>query len=95
MQGRVQLSEVRALPEAENLIMAMLQPKPKDRPDIDAVMAHPFWWEPAKRLAFLIDLSDRVECEDREVGRIWAQLLLDLVAQSPRYAGAWYIRGEV
>lgn len=32
-----------------------------------AVMAHPFWWPAAKKLAFLIDVSNRVENEDREV----------------------------
>ena len=30
-------------------------------------MAHPLWWPPAKRLAFLIAISDRVEVEDRAV----------------------------
>ena len=63
----MQLEAVRELPEAENLIMAMLQTQPRDRPGINAVMAHPFWWSPARRMAFLIDLSDRVENEDREV----------------------------
>ena len=42
-------------------------PQPKQRPSMAAVMAHPFWWPPGRRLAFLIDLSDRVENEDREV----------------------------
>jgi hypothetical protein len=32
-----------------------------------AVQSHPVWWSPAKQLAFLVDLSDRVESEDREV----------------------------
>ena len=63
----MQLEGVRELPEAENVIMAMLQPQPQDRPGIDAIMAHPFWWTAARRLGFLIDLSDRVENEDREV----------------------------
>ena len=44
------------------------------RPSIEAVTAHLFWWPPAKRLAFLIDLSNRMETEDREVG--WRLSLL-------------------
>lgn len=61
------LDAVREMPDAENLIMATLQPKARDRPTIDAALAHPFWWKPAHRIAFLTDLSDRVENEDREV----------------------------
>ena len=50
-----------------NLIRAALRPQPKQRPTMAAIMAHPFWWSPARKLAFLIDVSNRVENEDREV----------------------------
>ena len=30
-------------------------------------MAHPFWWSHERRLSFLLNVSDRVELEDREV----------------------------
>ncbi len=55
------------LKEAENLVRAMLVPAPKRRPSIASVMAHPFWWPHQRRLSFLVDLSDRMENEDREV----------------------------
>ena len=46
---------------------AMLVPQPRRRPAIASVMAHPFWWGAQRRLQFLVDLSDRMENEDREV----------------------------
>ena len=67
MQGKPSLSAVNGNPEAENLLVAMLQPEAKQRPSMEAVMAHPFWWRHERRLAFLLQVSDRVELEDREV----------------------------
>ncbi len=65
-QGRANLKEIAHLTEAESLIRAMLAPQPRRRPSIQAVMAHPFWWPPQRALQFLVDLSDRMENEDRE-----------------------------
>ena len=67
LQGRAKLQELSHLKEAEQLLRTMLTFKPKGRPSMRAVMAHPFWWPPAARLSFLIDMSDRMENEDREV----------------------------
>ena len=67
-QGRAKLQEVAHLKEAEQLLRSMLTFKPKGRPSMRAVMSHPFWWSPHQRLSFLIDMSDRMENEDREVG---------------------------
>ena len=72
-QGRAKLQELAHLKEAEQLLRSMLTFKPKGRPSMRAVMSHPFWWPPAQRLSFLIDMSDRMENEDREVR---AQLLM-------------------
>ena len=66
-QGRAKLQELSHLKEAEQLLRSMLTFKPKGRPSMRAVMSHPFWWPPAQRLSFLIDMSDRMENEDREV----------------------------
>ena len=68
MQGKPRLDAVSSNPEANNLLTAMLHSNPKQRPSMQAVMAHPFWWNPDRRLAFLLHVSDRVELEDREVG---------------------------
>ena len=67
VQGRAKLQELAHLKEAEQLLRSMLTFKPKGRPSMRAVMSHPFWWPPAQRLSFLIDMSDRMENEDREV----------------------------
>ena len=66
-QGRAKLQELSHLKEAEQLLRSMLTFKPKGRPSMRAVMSHPFWWPPAQRLSFLVDMSDRMENEDREV----------------------------
>ncbi|TFB00563.1 Serine/threonine-protein kinase ppk4 [Trichoderma ghanense] len=52
--------------EAKDLIASMLQAAPKSRPDSREVMAHPFFWSPKKRLAFLCDVSDSLEKEVRD-----------------------------
>ena len=67
MQGRFNLKEVGHLPEAEEMMRAMLAAQPAKRPSMKGILQQPFWWSPARRLAFLIHLSDRIETEDREV----------------------------
>ncbi|RDL40077.1 Uncharacterized protein BP5553_00056 [Venustampulla echinocandica] len=52
--------------EADDLIGSMLSPEPKQRPNARAVMAHPFFWTPKKRLSFLCDVSDHFEKEKRD-----------------------------
>ena len=65
LHGRRSLDAVGNLPEAEDLLTGMLAAVPEDRPTVAAVMAHPLWWPVPRGLAFLIDISDRVEGEDR------------------------------
>ena len=52
--------------EAQDLISSMLHPQPSQRPDTKTCLLHPFFWDPAKRLGFLQDASDRFEvmCRD-------------------------------
>lgn len=66
MRGNANLSALSKVPEAVNLIGAMLSKSPAARPTMDGVLAHPFWWSVEQRLQFLVDVSDRVEFEDRE-----------------------------
>ena len=70
MQGRCNLKAIEHLPEAQKLVQSMLAAKPAKRPTMEGIMGQPFWWSPARRLAFLIHLSDRVETEDREVCKL-------------------------
>ncbi|KAF9559781.1 hypothetical protein CPC08DRAFT_637341 [Agrocybe pediades] len=52
--------------EAKHLIEQMLSFEPKGRPDTTTILLHPFFWDPARRLNFLQDASDRFEimCRD-------------------------------
>lgn len=56
------------IPEAADLISALLHPKPELRPKAVEILHHPFFWNSEMRLSFLRDASDRVELEDRENG---------------------------
>lgn len=68
LQGRINLHHLSALPEAANLVVGACASAPDSRPPVAALLAHPLWWRPPTRLAFLIDFSDRMELEDRAVG---------------------------
>ncbi|KAG6868345.1 hypothetical protein C0993_004685 [Termitomyces sp. T159_Od127] len=52
--------------EAVELITQMLDPVAQARPDTVTCLLHPFFWDPARRLNFLQDASDRFEimCRD-------------------------------
>ncbi|KAH8112370.1 hypothetical protein DFH11DRAFT_1607229 [Phellopilus nigrolimitatus] len=52
--------------EAIDLITGMLNTEASKRPDTSTCLTHPFFWNPARRLAFLQDASDRFEimCRD-------------------------------
>ncbi|ORX39751.1 hypothetical protein BD324DRAFT_614856 [Kockovaella imperatae] len=52
--------------EAKELIGRMLSLDPSQRPDTSSCLIHPFFWTPAKRLAFLCDASDRFEIMELE-----------------------------
>jgi len=70
LQGRFSLDGLRAGCEAANLVGAMLRQKSAARPPMAAVLAHPAWWPPAKKLAFLVDLSNAMEFQDRAVRQV-------------------------
>ncbi|CAJ0606189.1 unnamed protein product [Cylicocyclus nassatus] len=52
------------VPVAVALIESMIQRIPKSRPSLQCVLAHPFFWEPERRLQFFGDVSDRIEKEE-------------------------------
>lgn len=66
-QGRYSLSALERLPEATNLVAAMLQLESSRRPSMAAAMAHPAWWSSDRKLAFLVEISNFVEFQDRQV----------------------------
>lgn len=66
LKGVAQLRPLIDFPEALNLVASMLSKNADFRPSMAAVLHHPMWWSPERRLQFLVDVSDRVENEDRE-----------------------------
>jgi serine/threonine-protein kinase/endoribonuclease IRE1 len=52
--------------ESRNLIEKMIARNPKSRPSTDQVLNHPFFWSNAKKLEFLLKVSDRFEVERRD-----------------------------
>jgi hypothetical protein len=50
-------------PDALDLVAKLTAFSPSARPTASAVCDHPLLWHPKKRLAFLVDMSDRLELE--------------------------------
>ncbi|GMH33163.1 hypothetical protein BSKO_00997 [Bryopsis sp. KO-2023] len=74
LKANVLIQPIKGIPEAFHVIKEMLQGDPRKRPVIQSVLSHVFWWSPRKKLQFLVDLSDRVENEDRQddMRLLWA-----------------------
>jgi len=49
------------------MVAAMLQLQSSRRPGMPAVMAHPAWWSADRKLTFLVEISNFVEFQDRQV----------------------------
>lgn len=67
--ARLDLSALVGQALARDLLRGMLAHDAGARPSVAAALTHPLWWDAPTRLAFLIDVSDRVEGEDRSVRR--------------------------
>lgn len=63
LTGDPELAPLEASPDAHDLVAAMLQKDPARRPTARMVLGHPFFWDDERRLAFLVDFSDRLELE--------------------------------
>ncbi|GAA5969518.1 hypothetical protein JCM11641_008141 [Rhodosporidiobolus odoratus] len=70
LQGKACLERLDGLGEeaveVQDLILRMVATDPRDRPAADAVLLHPFFWNPQKRLLFICDASDRFEIMERD-----------------------------
>jgi len=58
LAGAADLSALRAWPEAFDLVRLAIQHEPERRPSAKALLGHPFFWSDARKLQFLIDVSD-------------------------------------
>ncbi|MCO5547528.1 hypothetical protein L7F22_000978 [Adiantum nelumboides] len=79
INGKLDLFRIEHVPEATDLLSALLQRDPFRRPHIGIVRVHPLFWSSEKRLKFLCDASDCVEVEDKESN---SPILKDLEAAS-------------
>lgn len=77
--------------ESKDLISQMIAHEPEDRPDIAAVMKHPYFWSVEKKLDFLLKVSDRYEVERRDPP---SALLLKLEDVAPEVIGTegWIVK---
>ncbi|XP_059472243.1 serine/threonine-protein kinase/endoribonuclease IRE1 [Neocloeon triangulifer] len=65
-EAKLEVLEDKEFSIAFNLVEAMIAIDPTRRPTASAVIKHPFFWDAAKRLTFLQDVSDRVESDEFE-----------------------------
>lgn len=69
IQNKYDLSGIDSLEdsiEAKDLIIRMLRTEPNERPDIEEVIKHPYFWSIEKKIEFLLKVSDRFEVERRD-----------------------------
>ncbi|XP_026470548.1 serine/threonine-protein kinase/endoribonuclease IRE2-like, partial [Ctenocephalides felis] len=63
LSGHYSLALLEDKPVAQNILSSMIDKTWEKRPPISAVRYHPVFWNEAKSLAFLQDISDRIENE--------------------------------
>lgn len=68
MRNRPSTDELLELsPDAHNLVASMICREPNARPTAKEVCEHPYFWSAQQKLAFLCDISDRIEIESQMV----------------------------
>ncbi|TPX75778.1 hypothetical protein CcCBS67573_g02946 [Chytriomyces confervae] len=75
--------------EAKDMIKKMIFKDPKKRLDSASVLLHPYFWTSSKKLAFLQDVSDRLESEEREPP---SAILKQLERGAPKVVGTDWTR---
>lgn len=74
LNGKANLSPIKTEEEMciYSLVEAMIAQDAQNRPPIEVVNKHPFFWNAKQSLHFLLDVSDRFECEpiDSEIVRL-------------------------
>lgn len=88
-QGRPSLDSLEALqlPEATDIVRKMIDPVAAQRPCAEDVLKHPFFWTDATKLAFLVDISDRLYDLRNNVVRYTENL--DRYPASVRHLSDW------
>lgn len=74
--------------EASHLISTMINHDFRQRPDTGTILKHPYFWSFAKKLEFLLKVSDRFEVEKRDPP---SELLVKLEQSGKRiHRGNWH-----
>ncbi|ODV77525.1 kinase-like protein [Suhomyces tanzawaensis NRRL Y-17324] len=74
--------------ESTHLISSMIHANPSMRPSTSMILNHPLFWNPKKRLEFLLKVSDRFEIERRDPP---SDLLLKLETHAKAvHRGNWH-----
>ena len=77
MHNRPNMEVLKTLsPDAFDLVASMIQRIPSDRPTARQICEHPYFWSADRRLAFLCDVSDRIESEGTTVDGSLPQLFV-------------------
>ena len=65
INGNLEISEINNENDMSvySLVQSMIEIDPENRPPIDAIVKHPYFWNLKQSLQFLQDVSDRIECE--------------------------------
>ncbi|KAI8853185.1 kinase-like domain-containing protein [Chytridium lagenaria] len=69
LKGNHRLDKLDGLPdtaEAKDLIRRMISKDHRKRPEASQCLSHPLFWTSSQKLAFLQDVSDRLEIEEKE-----------------------------
>ncbi|KAI9142167.1 hypothetical protein BKA69DRAFT_1124149 [Paraphysoderma sedebokerense] len=74
---------------ARDMISSMIHQDPENRPSASHLLHHPYFWNPSRRLAFLQDVSDRFEIEEKDPP---SPLLKALENNADEVIGDWYRR---
>lgn len=69
--------------EAYDLVYAMIQRNPRNRPTAKQICEHPFFWSLSRKLAFICDLSDRLETDTTGSTSVETEPSSLLFAQNP------------
>lgn len=68
INNKVSLQHLNNIPDAMDLVHAMISINPSKRPTIMDICDHHFFWDAAKRLDYLTTFSDKIELESPDSG---------------------------
>lgn len=65
IRNNYKLEKLSYSPEAMDLIARMIRQNPEQRPTCQEILLHPYFWSTQTQISFFLDVSDRLEYEDK------------------------------